>query len=126
MTRLCRELWLNDSHRQLILRKFGPNSIGHIPEVLIPSNALFNLLRPTVSEETDILPNLLASLLVNRGTIKDLAEALAILEQDVRQSDALGECARWLAKGHRRDLLSFPEMASVGVIPLQGMLNKLL
>ena len=113
MTRLSRELWLSDAHRRLILDKFGPKSIGHIPDVIIASNLLSSLLLPTFSEGPSILPNLLAALLHNRGTTKAFAEALAILEQDIRQSDPLGECVRWLARGHRRDLLSFPEMASI-------------
>jgi hypothetical protein len=95
------------------LDKFGPRSTSHIPEVVIASNALSNLLLPTFSEATNILPSLLASLLDNKGTARDLAESLAILEQDIRQNDPLGECVRWLARGHRRDLLSFPEMASI-------------
>ena len=113
MTSLSRELWLTDSHRRLILDKFGPRSTKRIPEVVIASNSLSDLLLPTLREDEDILPQFLTSLLKVEGTTKAVAEALASLEHELRRNDPLGECVRWLAKGRRRDLISFPERVSV-------------
>jgi hypothetical protein len=113
VTNLSRELWLTDSHRRLILDKFGPKSTRRIPEVVIASNALSDLLLPTLTEDENILPQFLSSLLKVEGTTKEVAAALASLEYELRRKDPLGECVRWLAKGRRRDLLSFPERVSV-------------
>ena len=97
----------------MILDKFGPRSTKRIPEVVIASNALSDLLLPTLTEDENMLPQFLSSLLKVEGTTKEVAGALASLEHELRRKDSLGECVRWLAKGRRRDLLSFPERVSL-------------
>lgn len=56
-----------------------------------------------------MLADLLTSLLRGNVKTKQIAETLAVLEGDLRRSDHMGECVRWLARGRRRDLMSFPE-----------------
>jgi hypothetical protein len=67
-------------------------------------------------EGPDTLADLLASLLQRNVKTEQMAEALAVLEDDLRRTDPLGECVRWLARGRRRDLISFPERVSLPFI----------
>jgi hypothetical protein len=47
-----------------------------------------------------------------REFAKQLAAALAFLEDDLRRTDPVGESIRWLAAVCTRDILSFPERVS--------------
>ena len=67
-------------------------------------------------EGPDAVADLLGALLHGTVRTEEIAEALAVLEDDLRRTDPLGECVRWLARGRRRDLISFPELVNLHCI----------
>jgi hypothetical protein len=121
---LATKLWLAQTHIDLISDRFDLTSNSRVPRVAVSLSPLTEVLPQHAIHDTDALVQLLESL-HQHGGAERLAEALAFLEDELRRADPVGECIRWVARGHVRDLLSFPERVGLICLPLPSMLKPI-
>jgi len=107
-------LWLTDEQIRLS-EALVPRSNPPIHSVSYAARSLHECFRRLKEDNMVTIQDPIVSLNnnTNLGVLaEELAEALAVLEYNLRQTDPIGECVRWLAQGFRRDFLSFPERVS--------------
>jgi hypothetical protein len=119
LTDLVSGLCLTDRQLDTISKSFDPalpllRNLS--PEVSHFLKSLSQNIRNVKMEDTATLAVRLASLNTQSSVerfAKELAEALAVLEDDLRRVDPIGEYVRWLARASFQDILSFPEQVSM-------------
>jgi hypothetical protein len=120
---LISKLCLTDGQLDTISRSFNPALPllhgGLSTEVDHILNLLSQDIKKAKKEDTATLAFRLASLDTKNSMdfAKELAEALAVLEDKLRRDDPVGEYIRWLARASFQDILSFPEQVSMVFSP---------
>jgi hypothetical protein len=113
VTKFVSHLWLTDRQISRVSQAFGrkPNLVRSVARAM---SILNEGLQKLEQDNMAAIPDPIFSLdNASLGVLaEELAEALAVLEDDVRRTDPVGECVRWSAQRFTRDFLSFPERVS--------------
>jgi hypothetical protein len=117
VTKFVSHLWLTDLQISKLSKAFVSEPIPLVPSVPVAwvAGSLIESLQKLTDENLACEQDPIASLSDSSslGVLAlELAQALAVLEEELRRMDPVGECVRWSARKYTRDFLSFPERVS--------------